>query len=262
MNLPAAIALVSAIAGFAAAYRFLKGKPLRIRILALVILGALAIPTVLFSVYYLHILPEMAWFYTLRSWGGSEFLAVFLGCAGAALATLLPRFLLALPLFLAIGTTFLPFLKRIMNPPKLGETKENWEGDACFQSTASTCGPASAASILRTLGLSASEHEIALASHTSASGTEAWYLARHLRSRGVFTRFDFRPTFDPSVALPAVVGVRLIGGSGHFIAVLSVKGDTVTFVDPLRGKKELPLDAFRKAYSFTGFHLSVTKAAA
>lgn len=262
MNLPAAIALVSAIAGFAAAYRILKGKSLRIRIMAFAILVPLAIPTVLFSIYYLHVLPERAWFYTLRSWVGSEFLAVFLGGAGAALATLLPRFLLSLPLFLALGTAFLPFMKRIMNPPNLAESKEYWEGDACFQSTASTCGPASSASILRSLGLPASEHEIAIASHTSASGTEAWYLARHLRSRGVDTHFDFRPTFDPSVVLPAVVGVRLIGGSGHFIAVLAVKGNTVIFVDPLRGRKELALDAFLKAYSFSGFHLSVTKTGA
>jgi hypothetical protein len=227
--------------------------------MALVILGTLAIPTILFSVYYLHILPEKAWFYTLRSWVGSEFLAVFLGGAGAALATLLPRLLLALPLFLAIGTSFLPFLKMIMNPADPNETKEYWEGDVCFQSTPSSCGPASSASILRALGLSVSEHEIAKASHTSASGTEAWYLARHLRSRGLDTSFDFRPTFDPSVTMPAVVGVRLPGGSGHFIAVLSVDGGTVTFVDPLSGKKELSLDAFRKAYSFTGFHLSVMK---
>src|SRR6478609_3509451 len=151
MNFLGTVAIISSILGFAGSHRFFNSKPLRTRIIACLILSALAIPSVLFSTYYLHILPEKAWFYTLRSWSGSELFAVFLGGAGGALATLLPRFLLMIPLGLTIGTASVPYLKMIMSPLKKTELREHWEGDACLQSTASTCGPASLASVLRFL---------------------------------------------------------------------------------------------------------------
>lgn len=250
--------MISGIVGFAGSYRFISNKPLWTRILAGLIFGILAVPSILFAIYYLHILPERAWFYTLRSWFGSELLTVFLGAAGGALATLLPRFLLIIPLGLTVTTSLVPYLKMVMNPLKEADLKELWEGDACLQSTESTCGPASSASILRFLGEDASEHEAAISAHSTASGTEAWYLARYFRSRGLTSKFDFHSTFSPSVPLPAVVGVRL-GSSGHFIAVLKISDGLVTFIDPLSGKRELAVKEFIKIYTFTGFHLSVAK---
>ena len=257
MNFLGVIAIIIGIVGFAGSYRFFNSKPLKVRFIACSILGILSIPSLLFAIYYLHILPERAWFYTLRSWSGSELFAVFLGGAGGALASLLPRFLLVLPLGLTIVTASVPYLKMMMNPLEVGELRGQWEGDACLQSTSSTCGPASSASILRYLNYPASEREIAIAAYSSSSGTEAWYLARHLRSRGLTTHFDFRQTFTPSVALPAVVGVSL-GNFGHFIAVLKIHEGRVTVVDPLNGKREFKLAEFMKAYTFTGFHMTVT----
>lgn len=71
-------------------------------------------------------------------------------------------------------------------------------------------------------------------------------------------KFDFYSTFVPSIPMPSIVGVRM-GGFGHFIAVLKISDGIVTFVDPLSGKRDLKTEEFLKAYTFTGFHLSITK---
>lgn len=257
MNYLGAVAIISGIIGFACSHRYFKTKSFRIRISASLLFGVLAIPSILFAGYYLHILPERAWFYTLRSWSGSELFAVFLGAAGGVLATLLPRFILVIPLGLTVLTASVPYLKMIINPLRVSDLQDRWEGNACLQSTESTCGPASSASILRFLGEDASEAEIARLAYSTASGTEAWYLARYFRSRGLTPKFDFQPTFDPSIPMPSIVGVRL-GSSGHFIAVLEISDEIVAFVDPLSGERELKTEEFIKAYTFTGFHLSIT----
>ena len=54
-----------------------------------------------------------------------------------------------------------------------------------------------------------------------------------------------------------MVGVR-IGGYGHFIAVLDVSGNELTYVDPLSGKTRLPVSEFLMRYEFTGFHMIVS----
>lgn len=258
MNFVGLLALFASVAAFWITHRLLRQKPLRLRTVIFGVASVLSIPAFLFTLYYFHILPEKAWFYNMRSWLGSEFLVVFLGVAGGAAATFLPRILLMLPLLGVIGLAVVPYLKPLINPLVLMSSTEKWEGDACLQSTASTCGPASTASILKWLGIHASEREIARAAYTSNSGTEAWYLARYVRSRGLGVRFDFQKRFAPSVEFPAVVGVR-VSGFGHFIAVLEVADNHVTFVDPLFGKLRLTTSEFLTRYEFTGFHMIVSR---
>lgn len=185
MNYLGLLALVLGVGGFSATHHYLKPKSLGIRVGVFLLFSILTIPAILFASYYLHILPERAWFYTLRSWAGSELLAIFLGAAGGAFATLPPRFLLIIPLVLTIVTITVPYLKMVMSPLNATELRERWEGNACLQSTESTCGPASAASILRFLGEDASEREIAKAAFSTSRGTEAWYMARYFRVRGL-----------------------------------------------------------------------------
>ncbi len=258
MNLLGLVAIISGIIGFACSHRYFNTRSYRIRISACLLFGVLAIPSILFASYYLHILPERVWFYTLRSWSGSELFAVFLGAAGGVFATLLPRFILVILLALTVLTVSVPYLKMIINPLRIADLKDKWEGDACLQSTESTCGPASSASILRFLGEDASESEIARSAYSTASGTEAWYLARYFRARGLTPKFDFQPTFVPSIPMPSIVGVRM-GSFGHFIAVLKISDGIITFVDPLSGKRELKAEEFLRAFTFTGFHLSIIK---
>ena len=218
--------------------------------------AVLALPSAGFALHYLHLWGEAEWFYELRSWPGSEFLAVFLGCAGGAAAALLPRRLLALSLLAVLGLAVLPHVKPLVGPLRDEAFCEPSLDGVCRQSTLSTCGPASMVNILRHLGLSATEREIARAAFTYSGGTEAWYLARHARRRGLSARFDFRETFSPEAGLPALVGVRL-GRAGHFIAVLELKNGVITFVDPLRGQDQCPLDEFQNGHDFTGFHLVI-----
>lgn len=236
----------------------LRKRTITVRWALLCAFAFLAIPSVLFAVYYVHILPEQAWFYTLRSWRGTELLVVFLGCAGGAVASLLPRVLLVLPLFGSVVLAIVPFAKPLLGPIADSDFTEHWNGDVCMQSTASTCGPASVCTILKMFGVVPSERVTARAAFSYSGGTEAWYLARYVRSMGCVVRFDLRETFSRSAGLPAVVGVRL-GGAGHFIAVLNVTGDQVTFADPLIGKDRMAISQFQKRYDFTGFHMVITK---
>jgi predicted double-glycine peptidase len=258
MNVFGVLALVLGVGFFAASHHCFKSKPAGVRVGAFLLSGILSIPSILFAAYYLHVLPEAAWFYELRSWPRSELLAVFLGIAGGITTTFLPRFLLILPLGGTIVTLSVPYLKMALAPLKAEELRERWEGSVCLQSSESTCGPASAATILRFLGEDASEREIARAAFSTSRGTEAWYLARYLRKRGLSAKFDFRPTFTPAVAFPAIVGVR-VAGFGHFIVVLGIEDGMVTFVDPLSGQQKVTLSEFMKTHDFTGFHLSVSK---
>jgi hypothetical protein len=257
MNFLGFIAVALSIWGFALTSDRLRPCPVIVRLVCCGAFVLLSVPALLFAVYYLHILPERAWFYTLRSWRGSEFLVIFLGCATGAAASLLPRLLLGLPLFAFLALGVLPYIKPVIAPIPDKAFREHWEGAICLQSTLSTCGPASVCTVLRRLGASASEQAAARAAFSYEGGTEAWYLARYVRGKGFVPRFEFRDTFSPEVGLPAVVGVR-VGGCGHFIAVLDLSGDQITFADPMIGEQRLSLSAFRRRYDFTGFHMTVT----
>ena len=231
MNRLGAMAVLLSVVAFAVTYVCLHGRPLKVRLGWLLAFTLLSIPSLLFAVYYLHVLPEQAWFYTLRSWTGTEFLVVFLGCASGAVASLLPRILFPVPLAFMVVLAAIPYAKQLIAPISDRDLHEVWQGDVCRQSTPSTCGPASVCTILKRLGGNPSEPVVARAAFSYAAGTEAWYLARYIRSEGYTARFDFRQTFTPSVGLPAMVGVRL-GSVGHFIAVLEVNGDQVSYGDP------------------------------
>ncbi len=257
-NLLGLVAVGMSIAAFSATYALLRHRPLSLRVTVFGAFGLLSAPSILFAVYYLHVFPEWAWFYTLRSWRGSEFLVVALGCACGAAAALLPRLLLALPLFAVIALAVIPYLKPILSPLASDAISERWHGNTCLQSTPSTCGPASVTTILRRLGSNATEREAAHAAFSYTGGTEAWYLARYIRNKGFTARFVFTEKFSPSVGLPAVVGVRL-GGAGHFIAILAMNGDQVTVADPLQGETVYPQSELERRYVFTGFNMIIAE---
>jgi len=259
MNLVGVIAVILSAWACVLTCSRLRSQTTMVRLAFFGTFSLLALPSLLFTIYYLHVLPEWDWYYTLRSWRGSELLVIFLGCAMGAFASFLPRMLLGFPLFALLFLAAIPYIKPVFGPLGDGDFQEHWRGNAFLQSTRSTCGPASVCTILKRLGAETSERAAARASFSYSGGTEAWYLARFVRSKGFTPRFDFRDTFFPSVGLPAMVGVR-IGGCGHFIAVLELNGDQVTFADPLQGEYRLSLSEFQKRYSFTGLHMVITKA--
>jgi len=47
------------------------------------------------------------------------------------------------------------------------------------------------------------------------------------------------------------------GSAGHFIAIAAQDGDTFIVGDPLRGREVMSLEALKKRYDFTGFHMRI-----
>ena len=110
------------------------------------------------------------------------------------------------------------------------------------------------------LGMPVSEQELAKASYTSASGTEAWYLARSLRSRGAEIKFIImQPKIIPE-QFPCIAGVRLSGGIGHFIAIFKRNGSQYQIGDPMSGPESFSAEDLIKRYSFTGFVMQIEAA--
>jgi predicted double-glycine peptidase len=219
----------------------------------------LALPAGYNALYYLHWLPEAAWFYEVRSWRGVEALVIPVGAAGGFWAALLHRRMLVLPLLATVGVAWGPFLKPIFGPVKVDSLHDTWTHDVCIQSTLSSCGPASTATVLKASGVATQEGEIVRAAHTYMGGTEAWYLARYIRSRGLRARFVMSGSgFPDAVQLPAIVGVT-VGGRGHFIALTSRTGDVFDVGDPMNGPEKLTRVALEHRYNFTGFVLEVSR---
>jgi hypothetical protein len=224
---------------------------------ALVFGAILAMPGLLAVLYYAHLFDRWPWFYEARSLPFSELTFSGLGFLGGTLyrwhgpETWKQR--LAVPFVTAV-ILLVPFMKPLIDPLDVNTLKDRCNGTVCLQSSFATCGPASAATILRVFGQRVTERDLAVESFTYRGGTEVWYLARALRRRGNLAEFVFS---DNTLPYPAVAGVRLRGGAGHFIAVLSATSQTVTVADPLSGEVTLALKDLQKMYQFTGFFLKI-----
>jgi predicted double-glycine peptidase len=262
------LALVLFAAGMFAG-RTTKGFTLELlSILGLVI----AIPGVIFAVYYLKILGEPIWLYQFRSLPFTE-----LSASGAGfLAGLLhgkfsagERFrriagIWFFPGILGLGL-LLPYVKPMVRPPDWKRFQDKWSEGVCLQTSESSCGPACAATLLRRGGKKATEEEIARASFTSRNGTENWYLARTLRRYGMQVQFACASGFNSSMwPVPSIAGVRMLayGNTGHFITVLERTGDSYVVGDPLEGRIVRSQSELRDAYEFTGFFMVVSAGAA
>jgi len=221
----------------------------------------LAIPCVLFVLYYVHVLDNAAWFYNLRAVPQSELAASGVGLlAGCLCARLEPQTTgEKLVILVAVGALLLvPYVKPILDPVDLERLADFCPGAVCMQSTPSTCGPASAATILQSFGIGASERQLARESFTYRGGTENWYLARALRRRGLDVEAHIQsPVGSPPT--PSIAGVLLRGGAGHFIALMSETADEITIGDPLKGKVVIRKALLPEYYHFTGFFLVVRR---
>jgi hypothetical protein len=252
------LSAVLAFVAFFLVYRGAKGTPIKTRI-HFSLLGVLAaIPGASFAAYYAHMLPEPGWYYQFRSVTGTELFVVFLGVAGGLVATLLPRLLLILPLLGVAAFSIVPIIKPFIGPIPEGRLRDEWDGEVCLQSSRSTCGAASTATIMKQFGTDVTEAELAAEAHSYGGGTEAWYLARAARSHGFDVDFEIGPGFSPGDGLPAVVGVRL-GSIGHFIPILGQEGDRFVIGDPLRGRELLSREELEQRYDFTGFHMRIRR---
>lgn len=225
-----------------------------------ILFAIVAVPAVMMALYYLHFFDNSLLFYEFRAAPFSELRAAPVGllCGWlqrrTAKVNWLRRYLI--PLLMVIGLS-VPYLKLIYRPLSPQVLKNQWQNGVCIQSTTSTCGPASLATLLKQFGQEADEAEIARKCYASQTGTENWYMVRYLRNRGV--KADYVLNDGSSIPIKTgVAGVKLKSGVGHFIAILHKDKDgQLTFADPLYGKETQSGDTIMKQYQFTGFFIDV-----
>lgn len=251
------ICSIGALVLFFLSYRLGLKVPERRRLPFAIASTILAIPGASFAAYYAHAMPEQIWYYEFRSWRGTECLVVMLGIAGGFIASVLPRMLLTLPLFGTAVFAIVPFIKPFVRPIPHNTLRDKWDAGVCLQSSPSTCGAASVATILDLYGVKVSESKLAADAHSYVGGTEAWYLARVVREQGCEPRFRISSGFDPEIPFPAIAGVS-IDSIGHFIPILSRAGDQFQIGDPLVGRESLARKELVERYAFTGFYMSIT----
>ena len=227
------------------------------------LLVIVSIPALIFDLYYTHLWAEPMWLYRIRAIPGSECLAAPLGLfVGWVRARLPQRWTFSrlttcglMILFLAVpyGKGYFP-----MTPaPK--DMKPHWRDDVCLQTLPSSCGAAAGATVLKALGIAASEADLARDAHTTVTGTENWYLKRALESHGVNCRYEkFQPPV-PRLPFPSIAGVHLGPISGHFIAILAETETGYIIGEPTSGRKIIRKDLVRSGYEFTGFFLVLEK---
>lgn len=227
----------------------------------------LSTPGFLYAVYYLKVLGEPIWLYRWRSLPFTELAASGAGLlAGYAQGALIGRIKLSrvgkkvffpLLLFLMLAA---PYLKPIARPLDAKSIRDVWSDGVCLQSTPATCGPASAATLLRANGKTVTEKELAMEVFTSSTGTENWYLTRALRRRGATVEYFLDRPQPDRLRHPAIAGVRLSAdgsGSGHYIAILGEQGENYIVGDPLVGRLLLSAKDLQVSYYFTGFFMVV-----
>jgi len=191
----------------------------------------LATPGLFFVFYYTHLIDNAPWFYSFRVLPFTEYLPGGIGLlAGVLNSWFEPESLgekLVVPAALAV-LVLIPFVKPLLDPIEFDRLRGRCDGEVCMQSTFSTCGPSSAATLLKAFGQTTTERQLASECLTSRGGTEIWYIARAFARRGFHAQVIIQAPDDLSPPSPAIAGVILRGGAGHFIAIMSETPDEVT----------------------------------
>ena len=232
------------------------------------VIGLLAaVPAILFAVYYLKVLGEANWFYIFRSWPFTELSAAGIGIFAGWLqfqreqnAWIRRTFSgVFIPGLMVLDVT-VPYAKQLLMPADLRAYSDNWSNGVCLQSSESSCGPASAATLLRANGQSVTEKQIAQESFTTKRGTENWYLLRTIHRHGADAHFVVTSPGPENIQYPAIAGVVLksCGGAGHFIAILGAANGRLIIGDPLVGRQEIPRKMLSEIYAFTGFYIVIS----
>lgn len=259
-----AVFVVLTIAGAIAARRV---QSLRARHISVAVGVLTAVPCIAFAAYYLHLWDEPLLLYRFRALPGSELAAGLSGwLAGWCGWTLVTQRQRLMRLSTALIVVFpvllqIPYAKPWLAPLQQEEWHERWSAGVCLQTTPSTCGPSCAATLLRQHGRDVSERTLAEAAHTTAGGTECWYLVRALRALGMNVTLVATDPNPHALPWPSIAGTRLgEGGSGHYVTVLGEDEHSYIIGDPLRGRVSLPRADIGKTRWFTGFFMRVDTA--
>lgn len=128
----------------------------------------------------------------------------------------------------------------------------------CIQGTTYTCGPAAAVTALDRLGIEAEEGEIAVVAHSNpVTGTPTDLLCAALEeiygNDGLsceYRYFDSIAELKEAGASIAVIRYSLM--VDHYVVVLDISDGEIVLGDPLRGKRTLTHDEFRKIWRYDG----------
>lgn len=240
----------------------LRGRLRQVFILAGVIA---ALPTALYLLFYLHDFGEPIFYYQFRALPYTEMLSAGTALLAGQLFRLrlganphrIINFRVLYPILVLLLLP-VPFIKPAVMPLNYNRIWNRWRDGVCMQTTTATCGPCSAATLLRHFGMRATEKEIARASYSYAFGTENWYLARYLRKRGLKVNYVKTAPSPARIPYPSIAGVRGLG-YGHFIVVLDKTPKGYVIADSLAGEAVLSEKTIFKSYTFTGFFMRVEK---
>ncbi|MEJ5260323.1 MAG: cysteine peptidase family C39 domain-containing protein [Anaerohalosphaeraceae bacterium] len=136
------------------------------------------------------------------------------------------------------------------------------ENGVCRQSTSFTCGPAAAVTALKTLGLEATEYQIAVAAGTiPAVGTGMWDLCQGLQKlfgpEQLLCRYVRTESLDDLPDGQVILAVlRQTFWLDHCVAVLDITPETVVFADPSNGLCSLPRRTFEASWRKTALVLA------
>jgi hypothetical protein len=240
---------------------FLHFKNAKSRSILFIAAFVIAIPGFMITLFYLHLYDDAKWFYEFRSFPFTELTASGTGLfAGLLAGAIKNRKWISRPFLIAILCIglMIPYLKPIAAPLSPDRLSDQWQDGVCLQSTTSSCGAASAATVFKTFGIDLTEKEIAKECFTYSGGTENWYLARAFRKRGLNVNYRITQELPADLQLPAIAGV-IENGFGHFITILSHDNGVYTTGDPLIGRSEHKAAALTDRYKFTGFFMEIQK---
>ena len=169
------------------------------------------------------------------------------------------RLVVLFMVLLVLGSSVSAFLSPALayNALRSLTTRVNPDG-VCLQSNDYTCGPASAVTALRRLGLKAEEGEIAILAHASPMcGTPpdvlADALAEHFANQRLTTEYRFFKTVREMKGVCEVLAVTKFGFlTDHYVAVLDVTDTEIVVGDPLSGRASYKHDDFAKTWRFAG----------
>jgi len=253
---------------------WLVNRIYRYRIVGIGLTMAAAAPALLLATYYYHWLDNAAWFYAFRSARFTELPAAGIGLSAGMITQVsgqyfckrqmsaLGAFLSVILALLCVLILIIPYVKPVLLPLSL-PLQDRWSDGICIQTTPSTCGPASTATILRQYGWQVTEEQLAKECYSCGTGTENWYMARAMLRRGLIVNYLIAPRQSDELPYPAIAGTGAGGtGSGHFIAILGKDkaGQRYIVGDPVSGRLVLDKNALRRRYSFTGFFMVVRRA--
>jgi predicted double-glycine peptidase len=133
------------------------------------------------------------------------------------------------------------------------------DGDGvCLQSTEYTCGPASAVTVLRRLGLTAEEGELALLARSSkVTGTPADVLATMLNERfgrdGIEAQYrEFGSLDELGKAGLTMVVIKYGLLMDHWLTVLDINDRELVVANPLTGVERMPRGQFLAKWRHVG----------